>query len=114
PRVTHPSAARSTSARPEGRLPASRARLACIRHAASVRPEPRSNSPKKFAKVDTDQPWISQLSQIDFRVDHPSDDGRSLSSDICSILVVLFSFQRANYLAAVFSDLIILPNPLDN
>src|SRR5699024_7526538 len=30
-------------------LYASRARLACIRHAASVRPEPRSNSPKKFA-----------------------------------------------------------------
>src|SRR5699024_11856666 len=27
---------------------ASRARLACIRHAASVRPEPRSNSPKKL------------------------------------------------------------------
>src|SRR5690625_3529038 len=29
---------------------ASCARLACIRHAASVRPEPRSNSPKKFEK----------------------------------------------------------------
>src|SRR5699024_2688516 len=29
---------------------ASCARLACIRHAASVRPEPRSNSTKKFVK----------------------------------------------------------------
>src|SRR5699024_1587446 len=47
-------------------------------------------------------------------VDHPSDDCRSLTSDICSILVVLFSFLRANYLAAVFSDLFILPNALAN
>ena len=38
PRVTHPSA---TLHRPEGRLPV---RLACVRHAASVRSEPGSNS----------------------------------------------------------------------
>src|SRR5699024_12053248 len=48
PRVTHPSAAHSTSRHPEGICLASCARLACIRHADSVRPEPRSNSPKKF------------------------------------------------------------------
>src|SRR5699024_10238470 len=47
PRVTHPSGRRSPNKRPEGRLLASRARLACIRHAASVRPEPRSNSPQR-------------------------------------------------------------------
>ena len=42
--LTHPPLVPQTSAR--RLLSASRARLACIRHAASVRPEPRSNSPK--------------------------------------------------------------------
>src|SRR5699024_4527832 len=44
--LTHPPLIPQTSAR---RLPsASCARLACIRHTASVRPEPRSNSPYKI------------------------------------------------------------------
>ena len=42
PRVTQPSAARQ---HPEGPVTA---RLACIRHAASVHPEPGSNSSKVF------------------------------------------------------------------
>ena len=42
PCVTHPSATRSPSCEKE------RVRLACVRHAASVYPEPGSNSPSKF------------------------------------------------------------------
>ena len=42
PRVTHPFAARASSRR------RSLARLACVKHAASVRPEPGSNSPWMF------------------------------------------------------------------
>jgi hypothetical protein len=41
PRVTHPSATRSPSSCEERKL----VRLACVRHAASVYPEPGSNSP---------------------------------------------------------------------
>ncbi|TME11325.1 MAG: hypothetical protein E6I80_06080 [Chloroflexi bacterium] len=41
PRVTHPSATRSLSSCDEKKL----VRLACVRHAASVYPEPGSNSP---------------------------------------------------------------------
>ena len=43
-RVTHPSAANSQKIIPEGNLSRFIARLACVRHAASVRPEPGSNS----------------------------------------------------------------------
>ncbi len=43
PRVTHPSATRSPSE--ESKL----VRLACVRHAASVYPEPGSNSPFVFS-----------------------------------------------------------------
>ena len=43
PRVTHPSAAQSTENHPKNQF--SRfARLACVKHAASVHPEPGSNS----------------------------------------------------------------------
>ena len=41
PRVTHPSATKST----KSKLPIDSVRLACIKHAASVHPEPGSNSP---------------------------------------------------------------------
>ena len=44
PRVTHPSATRSPSSCEEKKL----VRLACVRHAASVYPEPGSNSPSVF------------------------------------------------------------------
>ena len=43
PRVTHPSATRVSVSK----LTDTPVRLACIRHAASVSPEPGSNSPKK-------------------------------------------------------------------
>ena len=44
PRVTHPSAAKIFKFHPEG-LPLNiSARLACVKHAASVHPEPGSNS----------------------------------------------------------------------
>jgi hypothetical protein len=52
PRVTHPSAAPHPSR--------GRARLACIRHAASVDPEPGSNSPPKRHRsvvVDAEASW---------------------------------------------------------
>ena len=42
PCVTHPSATPSGSEKPQG------VRLACVRHAASVYPEPGSNSPSMF------------------------------------------------------------------
>ena len=43
-RVTHPSATKNTGHPPEGFSPAFSVRLACVRRAASVRPEPGSNS----------------------------------------------------------------------
>ena len=43
-RVTHPSATKNTGHLPEGFSPAFSVRLACVRRAASVRPEPGSNS----------------------------------------------------------------------
>ena len=43
-RVTHPSAAFHLHLHPEGICRRLLARLACVRHAASVRPEPGSNS----------------------------------------------------------------------
>ena len=61
-------------------LSASCARLACIRHAASVRPEPRSNSPKKFV-------FLSFCYFVK----------RKTGLFFLTLLVVLFSFQRANY-----------------
>ncbi|KWU07546.1 hypothetical protein AEL97_11190, partial [Lactobacillus crispatus] len=49
PRVSRPSAARFPNVITEVNLLVPLARLACIRHAASVRPEPGSNSHfKKF------------------------------------------------------------------
>src|SRR5699024_11466193 len=101
PRVTHPSAARSTAARPEGRSTASRARLACIRHAASVRPEPRSNSPIKFEIRLTPINLFHGLLSIGYRVfGFPSktdSDIQPLTSDIFVLLFVLFSFQGASW-----------------
>ena len=47
PRVAHPSAARSSGTHPKN-CSLDLARLACVRHAASVHPEPGSNSHKKF------------------------------------------------------------------
>ena len=49
PRVTHPSAAKPHLL-PPGRIPTMcSARLACVKHAASVHPEPGSNSHKSVA-----------------------------------------------------------------
>ena len=45
-RVTHPSATKLTAFRSEEILRSSSVRLACVRHAASVRPKPGSNSLK--------------------------------------------------------------------
>ena len=48
-RVTHPSAANPSYLHPEGICQDFIARLACVKRAASVRPEPGSNSQlKKF------------------------------------------------------------------
>ena len=48
PRVTHPSATQSLNRHPEGIVVKCFVRLACVKHAASVHPEPGSNSHKKF------------------------------------------------------------------
>ena len=45
PRVTHPSATKFIIFHSEELLTINSVRLACVRHAASVRPEPGSNSP---------------------------------------------------------------------
>ena len=47
-RVTHPSAANPFHLHPEGICRNFIARLACVKRAASVRPEPGSNSHIKF------------------------------------------------------------------
>ncbi len=47
-RVTHPSAANPSYLRPEGFCQDFIARLACVKRAASVRPEPGSNSQLKI------------------------------------------------------------------
>ena len=44
PRVTHPSATQSQGRHPEGIVTRRFVRLACVKHAASVHPEPGSNS----------------------------------------------------------------------
>ena len=44
PRVTHPSATQSPNRHPEGIVIKCFVRLACVKHAASVHPEPGSNS----------------------------------------------------------------------
>ena len=49
PRVTHPSATKFISLHPGGICPINSVRLACVKHAASVHPEPGSNSHKKLA-----------------------------------------------------------------
>ena len=48
PRVTHPFATFFLSCPPEGFLSRFLVRLACVKHTASVRPEPGSNSQLKF------------------------------------------------------------------
>ena len=50
PRVTHPSATQSQIRHPEGIVKKCFVRLACVRHAASVHPEPGSNSHVKYDK----------------------------------------------------------------
>src|SRR5690625_5645731 len=42
------------------------ARLACIRHAASVRPEPRSNSPKKVCHINNGVVYMEFLASCLF------------------------------------------------
>ena len=56
PRVTHPSAAQSPFCPKTSRR---FARLACVRHAASVHPEPGSNSQIKVFVQDQNQAWLN-------------------------------------------------------
>ena len=56
PRVTHPSAAQSPFCPKTSRRVA---RLACVRHAASVHPEPGSNSQIKVFVQDQNQAWLN-------------------------------------------------------
>ena len=57
-RVTHPFA---TVCAPEGALPV---RLACVKHAASVHPEPGSNSPLKKRAGISPLPWFHEISLV--------------------------------------------------
>ncbi len=50
-RVTHPSATFLISTSPEGSVKMILVRLACVMHAASVNPEPGSNSQKKYLRA---------------------------------------------------------------
>ena len=56
PRVTHPSAAQSPFCPKTSRRVA---RLACVRHAASVHPEPGSNSQITVFVQDQNQAWLN-------------------------------------------------------
>ena len=61
PRVTHPSATQSQSRHPEGIVTKCFVRLACVRHAASVHPEPGSNSHFKIIVLSgSDLCWLNQ------------------------------------------------------
>src|SRR4051812_16723422 len=51
------------------------ARLACVKHAASVRPEPGSNSPLKSLDVGCEHPVIDSVGVS--RQEWPSEEGRS-------------------------------------
>ena len=74
-RVTHPFAARAPSE--EGLS----ARLACVKHAASVRPEPGSNSPKKIQTLTTKQkPTIKRQSQNHCKTTNPTPKHRERST----------------------------------
>ena len=59
PRVTHPSATQSLNRHPEGIVVKCFVRLACVKHAASVHPEPGSNSHIKVFILPESSGWIS-------------------------------------------------------
>ena len=58
PRVTHPSATKIE----KSKLPSISVRLACVKHAASVHPEPGSNSHVLVCSVQTHASLLSKLS----------------------------------------------------
>ena len=104
-RVTHPSAARRA---PESTLPA---RLACVKHAASVRPEPGSNSDvqsysssTRFSKVRTRQSPSPQFASSRRLLSQKSD---------CSFLFPLFSvsFSRIAPRVSLAAAEVIIPIP---
>ena len=53
-------------------------RLACVKHAASVRPEPESNPPRKNAKGNRTAPKIKQKEEMTGNTDAPKDTHAAL------------------------------------
>ena len=91
PRVTHPSAAQSPFCPKTSRR---FARLACVRHAASVHPEPGSNSQIKVFVQDQNQAWLNfypvyLLLGCSLRTILFSNCSRICH---CSVIKVLFAF----------------------
>ena len=93
PRVTHPFATRVE----RNKFPSRRVRLACIRHAASVHPEPGSNSHERSwvsidSKIFTSFCFFNWLPPTMFRIYRCSNLRWTLSHLVC---LSLFSFQWA-------------------
>ena len=93
PRVTHPFATRVE----RNKFPSRRVRLACIRHAASVHPEPGSNSHERSwvsidSKIFTSFCFFNWLPPTTFRIYRCSNLRWTLSHLVC---LSLFSFQWA-------------------
>jgi len=101
PRVPHPSAAPAVS------CPTASARLACIRHAASVRPEPGSNSPEHRTRHAGSPPCADSLldsccssdSVVKVRATLQSSAGRT------AMAILLWSSGGCNTSAHLFSRL---------
>jgi hypothetical protein len=76
--ITHVLLTRSPLEHPQRGLSA---RLACVKHAASVRPEPGSNSPKKIQTLTTKQkPTIKRQSQNHCKTTNPTPKNRERST----------------------------------
>ena len=84
PRVTHPSATKIKQIPDESFIRNISVRLACVRHAASVHPEPGSNS---HVKCCSSQPDLDCLSSRGFRSDRLTF---SLQMHCCAILLPNF------------------------
>ena len=67
PRVTHPSATKCAAKSAEASIKAHSVRLACVKHAASVHPEPGSNSHVKMFVCPFQEKHLVFLSPFYFR-----------------------------------------------
>ena len=71
------------------------ARLACVKHAASVRPEPGSNSPKML--LDTLNPWQNQTLAFGIHSKKPKSTGlHIIRHALLAFVDTLLSSQRTH------------------